>query len=72
VFLSRLFLVALLERRNDILAKSIRDACSQAAKGSSVVAILGAAHLNGIQQRLVEDEPLTGIEGGVNARDVVI
>jgi len=36
------------------------------------VASLVAAHLKGIQQRLVEDEPLTGIEGGVNARDVVI
>ena len=70
VFLSRLFLVALLERRNDILARSVRDACAEAADGTAVVAILGAAHLNGIQQRLIEEEPLEGVVGGVKAADV--
>jgi pheromone shutdown protein TraB len=53
VFLSRLFLKALLETRNDILARSIRDACADSNTGT-VVAVLGAAHLNGVQARLLE------------------
>ena len=76
VFLSRLFLKALLETRNDILAKSVRDACAfeaaewragaedggetrseeserRVAKKKTVVAILGAAPLNGVQARLL-------------------
>ena len=58
VFLSRLFLKALLETRNDVLARSVRDACAdeRGAKKKStrtVVAILGAAHLNGVQARLL-------------------
>ena len=60
VFISRLFLKALLETRNDVLARSVRDACAdeRGAKKKSartVVAILGAAHLNGVQRRLMED-----------------
>ena len=65
VFLSRLFLKALLETRNDVLARSVRDACAderdceRAGKrengknARTVVAILGAAHLNGVQARLL-------------------
>jgi len=70
VFLSRLFLKALLETRNDVLARSVRDACADEraderadaradARGAkkksarTVVAILGAAHLNGVQARLL-------------------
>ena len=75
VFLSRLFLKALLETRNDILAKSVRDACAferaerrkETTRGATrarraprtVVAILGAAHRNGVQARL--------LSGGVDA-----
>lgn len=71
VFLSRLFLKALLEVRNDVLARSIRAACQDsitaaAATGAAgggggggdigaVVAVLGAAHLNGVQMRLMEE-----------------
>lgn len=65
VFLSRLFLKALLETRNDVLARSVRRACEVAAEtagegggAGAVVAILGAAHLNGVQLRLM------GAEGG--------
>lgn len=61
VFLSRLFLKALLETRNDVLARSIREACEASAgasagrggNGGAVVAVLGAAHLNGVQSRLM-------------------
>jgi pheromone shutdown protein TraB len=62
VFLSRLFLKALLETRNDVLARSVRDACADERAGErgakkksarTVVAILGAAHLNGVQARLL-------------------
>ena len=62
VFLSRLFLKALLETRNDVLARSVRRACEDAAEeakggdASAVVAILGAAHLNGVQLRLMGAE----------------
>ena len=73
VFLSRLFLKALLEVRNDILAKSVRETCeavrreihetgvfeTETSTGTgtlrpkTVVAVLGAAHLNGVQARLL-------------------
>ena len=57
VFISRLFLKALLETRNDVLSRSIRDACEESARsgGGGVVAVLGAAHLNGVQLRLMGD-----------------
>uniref|UniRef100_A0A7S0X2V7 Uncharacterized protein n=1 Tax=Mantoniella antarctica TaxID=81844 RepID=A0A7S0X2V7_9CHLO len=76
VFLSQLFLKALLEVRNDILARSIRTACQDAIAASAaagagsddevgaVVAILGAAHLNGVQYRLMEGEEDVGGGGG--------
>ena len=54
--LTRCFLVALLRDRNDILANSISKACEDAEEGESVVAILGAAHLNGVQRRLYEGQ----------------
>ena len=54
--LTRCFLVALLRDRNDILANSISKACEDAKEGESVVAILGAAHLNGVQRRLWEGQ----------------
>jgi hypothetical protein len=84
VFLSRLFLKALLEVRNDILAKSVRETCeavrrerdetgvfeTETSTGTgtgtgtlrpkTVVAVLGAAHLNGVQARL-----LSGGDGAV-------
>ena len=87
VFLSRLFLKALLEVRNDVLARSIRETCLEsvaaaaaaAAAGrgggsggsvsgggvgdvGAVVAVLGAAHLNGVQMRLM-DAVEEGVEG---------
>ena len=52
--LSRCFLVALLRDRNEILARSIADACERVPEGNAVVAVLGAAHLNGVRRRLVE------------------
>ena len=58
VFISRLFLKALLETRNDVLSRSIRVACEESARsgeGGGVVAVLGAAHLNGVQLRLMGD-----------------
>ncbi|ACO64964.1 hypothetical protein MICPUN_112706 [Micromonas commoda] len=58
VFVSRLFLKALLETRNDILSRSIRVACEESVEsgeGGGVVAVLGAAHLNGVQLRLMGD-----------------
>jgi hypothetical protein len=83
VFLSRLFLKALLEVRNDILAKSVRETCEAVRRErgetgvetetltgtgtgtgtlrpKTVVAVLGAAHLNGVQARL-----LSGGDGAV-------
>ena len=53
--LSRIFLVALLRDRNDILAASVSAACDQAKEGESIVAIVGAAHLNGVHRRLLEE-----------------
>jgi hypothetical protein len=71
VFLSSLFLKALLAARNDVLSRSIRETCVDAANArlaagsgdtaggtagvGTVVAVLGAAHLNGVQRRLMED-----------------
>jgi hypothetical protein len=54
VVLSRLMLVALLGERNDVLSESIRQKCEE-QKGTekTVIAILGAAHLNGVQNRLL-------------------
>ena len=75
VFLSRLLLKALLETRNDILARSIRDACGLSADSSqsgsgqknktrkTVVAILGAAHLNGVQARLLKGGDGVALDG---------
>jgi len=54
--LTRCFLVALLRDRNDILAESISSACDRVPPNGSVVAILGAAHLNGVHRRLLDDD----------------
>eukprot|EP00929_Paragymnodinium_shiwhaense_P064185 TRINITY_DN32129_c0_g1_i1.p1 TRINITY_DN32129_c0_g1~~TRINITY_DN32129_c0_g1_i1.p1 ORF type:complete len:412 (+),score=89.97 TRINITY_DN32129_c0_g1_i1:55-1236(+) len=52
----RIFFKALLQNRNSILARSIMDACRKnAGPGKSVVAILGAAHLNGVRTCLLEE-----------------
>jgi hypothetical protein len=51
--LTKCFLGVLLRDRNDILAKSISDACEGIDEEQSVVAILGAAHLNGVHRRLL-------------------
>lgn len=73
VFLTRLFLEALLRRRNDILARSVRRACEEEAekraaraggagdgagggRARAVVAVLGAAHLNGVLARLAGED----------------
>ena len=68
--LSRCFLVGLLVKRNDVLARSIKDACAEADPGATVVAILGAAHLNGVQSRLLSRAPLEGVVPGVKADEV--
>jgi len=60
VFIVRLFLVALLDTRNEILATNIREACARAGpaapggRAPAVVAVLGMAHVNGVQ-RMLED-----------------
>jgi len=54
VVLSRLMLVALLGERNDVLSASIRAKCQEyQGEEKTVIAILGAAHLNGVQNRLL-------------------
>mmetsp|Transcript_42621 Transcript_42621/g.100099 ORF Transcript_42621/g.100099 Transcript_42621/m.100099 type:complete len:407 (+) Transcript_42621:138-1358(+) len=60
VLVSRLMLVALLSERNSILADSIRAACIKSKEmdqGRAVVAVLGLAHVNGVQQLLVTASP---------------
>ena len=59
----RTFLVCLLEERNVVLADNIRRACSNAGAGQSVVAVLGAAHLNGIAA-LLSNGFADEVEGG--------
>eukprot|EP00966_Prymnesium_polylepis_P270883 6257978-Prymnesium_polylepis.1 len=61
----RVGLVALLEERNYVLARSIRRACREqpaAADGGgeppAVVAVLGMAHLNGVRQLLSQSRPI--------------
>eukprot|EP00908_Phaeocystis_cordata_P007089 Transcript_17734.p1 GENE.Transcript_17734~~Transcript_17734.p1 ORF type:complete len:289 (-),score=103.29 Transcript_17734:26-892(-) len=48
----RVFLVGLLEERNFALARNIRKAHFATKGGDTVVAILGAAHLNGVKRLL--------------------
>ena len=48
VLFARVFLVALLNERNDILADNIRAAAARAKGGKAVVAVLGMAHVNGV------------------------
>lgn len=52
VVLGRVFLVGLLEERNFALARSVRKAHFGSRGGDTVVAILGAAHLNGVKRLL--------------------
>jgi hypothetical protein len=64
LFLGRVFLVALLEERNYVLARNIRRAAiarpqprqagggGAGRSGRTVVAVLGMAHLNGVRQIL--------------------
>ena len=47
--------LSLLRDRNDILAASVLAACDAAKEGVCVVAILSAAHLNGVHRRLLEE-----------------
>ena len=52
VLFARVFLVALLNERNDILADNIRAAAARAKDGKAVVAVLGMAHVNGVASLL--------------------
>ena len=63
VVVSRLFVVALLNKRNVYIANAIREACIKAkqaphtpggAERTAVVAVLGMAHVNGVQTLLAE------------------
>ena len=49
-------LTGLIEERNFVLARNIRQACLKAkrGKGREVVVVLGAAHLNGVQKLLTQ------------------
>ena len=49
--LGRVALVGLIEERDAVLARSIRQACRGDVDGE-VVAVLGAAHVNGVRRRL--------------------
>lgn len=51
----RIFLGAFLTERDQILARSIAEAC-KASAGRSVVAVLGAAHCNGVKRHLLEQD----------------
>lgn len=50
LILGRTFLVALLEERNEVIVRRIRQACIEAKNNNKkvVIAVLGAAHVNGI------------------------
>ena len=56
VLLSRVFFGAMLDERNAVLAANIRAACAERRDGAGeVIAVLGAAHVNGVRQLLLED-----------------
>jgi len=84
MLLGRVFLVGLLEERNVILAKSIREACAQnkptkpwvelpewlgpqKKRGPTIIAVLGMAHCNGVQQILLQAEQNGLIDAEVSA-----
>ena len=55
VLLSRVFFGAMLDDRNAVLAENIRAACAERQDGAGeVIAVLGAAHVNGVRQLLLE------------------
>ena len=63
VTLGRAIFVALIEERNNVLAKNIRDACLRGADDgdatsteAAVVAVMGMAHLEGVRMALLRDE----------------
>ena len=57
LLLGRAILVALIEERDSVLADNIRRACVRASAsgsgGREVVAVLGAAHINGVLRTLL-------------------
>ena len=55
--LGRVFLVALLEERNFVIARNIRKAAFASKPGGTIVAVLGMAHCNGVAE-LLEDSRL--------------
>uniref|UniRef100_A0A7S4PU89 TraB domain-containing protein n=1 Tax=Alexandrium monilatum TaxID=311494 RepID=A0A7S4PU89_9DINO len=50
----RVLLGAVLRDRDEVLARSVRSACGSAGRGRAVVAVLGAAHCNGVRLLLRE------------------
>lgn len=55
ILILRVLLSAVLRDRDAILARSIKDACEALPRSEgSVVAILGAAHCNGVKRHLIE------------------
>ena len=54
VVIGRVFLIALLEERNFVLARNIRRACLTTKPGGTVVAVMGMAHCNGVMRVLRE------------------
>ena len=61
VVYARVFLVALLEERNRVIARNIRHAAERGGRDATVVAILGVAHLDGVRALLSEDE-IAGVQ----------
>ncbi|CAK9088543.1 Uncharacterized protein SCF082_LOCUS41811, partial [Durusdinium trenchii] len=55
VFL-RLILCVLLRDRDLVLARSIRQTCGATGSAGSVVAVLGAAHCNGVKRHLLSTQ----------------
>jgi len=55
LWMSRILFTALLRDRDSVLADSIREAClASSGPGRTVVAVLGAAHCNGVKRSLLQ------------------
>eukprot|EP00419_Tripos_fusus_P075577 CAMPEP_0172893112 /NCGR_PEP_ID=MMETSP1075-20121228/147730_1 /TAXON_ID=2916 /ORGANISM="Ceratium fusus, Strain PA161109" /LENGTH=222 /DNA_ID=CAMNT_0013747917 /DNA_START=461 /DNA_END=1129 /DNA_ORIENTATION=+ len=55
LWMLRILFTALLRDRDSVLAESIKEAClASSGPGRAVVAVLGAAHCNGVKQSLLQ------------------
>jgi len=76
LFLGRVMLGPILNERNEVLARNIAAACARASAdgedGGTVVAILGMAHLNGVQRLLLEKGASSSSTNEVMPADEVV